>query len=55
MEEYLEFFNQDDPTVQKAIQILSDELSVPQVEEKNALVYQTKGTSATTLPFSILA
>lgn len=35
MEEYLEFINQDDPCVMKAIQILSDGLSVPQVADNN--------------------
>ena len=35
MEEYLEFINQDDPCVMKAVQILSDGLSVPQVADNN--------------------
>ena len=35
MEEYLEFINQDDPCVMKAVQILSDGLSVPQVVDNN--------------------
>ena len=33
MQDYLEFLNEDDPAVQRAIQILSDGLSYPQAPE----------------------
>ena len=33
MEDYLEFLNESDPTVQRALQVLSDGLSYPQAPE----------------------
>ena len=35
MEDYLEFLNESDPTVQRALQVLSDGLSYPQAPEED--------------------
>ena len=33
MQDYLQFLNEDDPTVQRAVQVLNDGLSYPQAPE----------------------